>query len=249
MERRRVSKVAIVTGAGRGIGAAIARELAQRGVSVAINYTADHASAEATRAAVADAGGTAILVQGDVRDLSDLERIFSTVKDRWGRLDILVNNAGISGSAMLEAIEASLIERTISVHLTGTLLASRLAAASFGEEGGVIVNLSSSLANQPMPAQAVYAAAKAGIEAATRVLAQELGRRRIRVNAVAPGAVETDLIRDGLNEDVNGYICSRTPLGRVGQPEDIAKVVAFLASDDAGWITGQVITADGGLRI
>lgn len=244
-----MSKVAIVTGAGRGIGAAIARELAQQGISVAINYTADQASAETTRAAIASAGGNAILVQGDVTRQPDLERIFSTVRDRWGRIDILVNNAGISGSAMLDGIDASLIERTISVHLAGTLLASQLAAASFGEDGGVIVNLSSSLANQPMPAQAVYAAAKAGIEAATRVLAQELGRRRIRVNAVAPGAVETDLIRDGLNDDVRGYISSRTPLGRIGQPEDIAKVVAFLASDAAGWITGQVITADGGLRV
>jgi len=244
-----MSKVAIVTGAGRGIGAAIASRLAEQGVAVAINYAKDHDSAEAVRAAIVAAGGQAMLAQGDVRNGQDVETVFASVKAQWGRLDILVNNAGIGGVAMLDGIDAAMIERTIAVHLTGTLLASRQAAGAFGEAGGVIVNLSSSLAHQPVPAQTVYAAAKAGIEAATRVLAQELGGRKIRVNAVAPGAVETDLLREGLNDGLKGYIESRTPFGRLGQPDDIAKVVAFLASDAAGWITGQVITADGGLRL
>ena len=179
----------------------------------------------------------------------DLDRLFAAVKERWNRVDILVNNAGVSGTAMLDGINGPMIDRTMAVHIKGMRLASRRAAAAFGPDGGAIVNLSSGLAHQPAPAQAVYAAAKAGVEAATRVLAQELGARGIRVNAVAPGATETDLLKEGLNDGLKAYVESRTPLGRLGRPDDIAKVVVFLAGDAAGWITGQVITADGGLRL
>ena len=209
-----MSQVAIVTGAGRGIGAAIARRLAEQGILIVINYAKDRDSAEQVRASIVKAGGDAILAQGDVCRAGDLEKVFLAAKAKWGRLDILVNNAGTSGTAMLDGIDAPVIERTIAVHLTGMLVASRLAAGAFGAEGGVIVNLSSTLAHQPIPAQAVYAAAKAGVEAATRVLAHELGGRGIRVNAVAPGAVETDLLREGLNDELKAYVSSRTPLGR-----------------------------------
>jgi 3-oxoacyl-[acyl-carrier protein] reductase len=182
-----------------------------------------------------------------VQSPAELDRLFADVQREWGRLDILVNNAGVGATMPLDRIDAALIDSTIAINLKGMLLASQRAAKAIGEQGGSIVSVSSTLANQPMPAQVVYAASKGAIEAATRVLAQELGPRRIRVNAVAPGPTETDLLQ--LNNDIRGFINSKTALGRVGQPTDIAKVVAFLVSDAGAWITGQVIGTDGGLRL
>jgi 3-oxoacyl-[acyl-carrier protein] reductase len=240
-------KVAIVTGASRGIGAAIARELGAQGVRVAVNYSNRRDSADVTTNAIAKAGGKAIAVQANVQSATELDRLFADVQREWGRLDILVNNAGVGATVPLDDIDAALIDSTIATNLKGMLLASQRAARAIGEQGGSIVSISSTLANQPMPAQVVYAASKGAIEAATRVLAQELGPRRIRVNAVAPGPTETDLLP--LNNEIRGFINSKTALGRVGQPTDIAKVVAFLVSDAGSWITGQVIGTDGGLRL
>lgn len=241
------TKVAIVTGASRGIGAAVARELAAQGFNVAVNYASRKDGAEATVDAIAKAGGSAVAIQGSVQQVGDLDRVFAAVQDKWGRLDVLVNNAGVGATAPLEQIDAALIDATVGVNLKGMLLASQRAARAIGPDGGSIVSVSSALATQPMPAQVVYAATKGAIESATRVLAQELGPRKIRVNAVAPGPTETDLLP--LNDNVRGFINSKTPLGRVGQPIDIAKVINFLVSDAGAWITGQIIGTDGGLRV
>jgi 3-oxoacyl-[acyl-carrier protein] reductase len=241
------SKVAIVTGAGRGIGAAIARELAGQGLRVAVNYAKSRDAAERTVNDIIARGGDAIAVQAAVEEEQGLDRLFGTVLDQWGRLDVLVNNAGVNGAATCEAITGELFDRIISINLKAALLATQRAVKAFGPEGGAIINISSSLADQPFPGQSIYTASKAALSAASRVLAQELGPRSIRVNAVAPGATDTDFLQ--IDAATRGYVESRTPLRRVGRPEDIAKVVAFLASDAGAWVTGQIIGADGGIRV
>lgn len=240
-------RVAVVTGAGRGIGAAIALELAANGAQVVVNYAARSDTAHATVAAIQAAGGRAFAERADVQDPQQLDRLFATVAERCGRLDILVNNAGVGGTAMLEQLDAALIDRALAVNVRAVLLATQRAVPAFGPEGGTIINLSSALVNQPVPSQALYAATKGAIDGLTRVLAHELGARRIRVNAVAPGSTEAGLLQ--IDEPTRAYLVGRTPLGRIGLPADIGKVVAFLASDAAAWITGQIIGADGGLRV
>lgn len=241
------SRVALVTGAGRGIGRAIALELAAQGLAVTVNYSATDTGAAEVVAAIRKQGGEAQAVQADVRRAADLDRLFAAALGRYGQLDVLVNNAGVSGAAPLDMITEDLVASAFDVNFKGMLFASQRAARHFAPAGGAIVNLSSALVSQPIGMQAVYAASKAAVDAATRILAQELGPRRIRVNAVAPGPTETDLLQ--VPEEIRAYIVSRTVMGRVGLPTDIAKVVAFLASDAAGWVTGQVIGADGGLRL
>ncbi len=240
-------KVAIVTGASRGIGAAIARELGAHRINVAVNYASKADEAAGVVEFIEKKGGKAIAVKASVDSASDLDRLFEQTLSKFGRLDILVNNAGIGATAPLDQVTGQLIDAAFATNVKGMLLASQRAAKAFGSDGGVIVSISSALALQPAPAQSVYAASKAAIEAATRILAQELGPRNIRVNAVAPGPVETDLLP--LNDGLRSFINSKTALGRVAQPADIAKVVAFLASDAGAWITGEVIGANGGLRI
>lgn len=240
-------KVALVTGGGRGIGAAIARQLAVQGMDVAVSYLAREREARATVEQIERAGCRGLAVQARVDSTQDLDRLFGEVRRVFGRLDILVNNAGAGATKPLALVDRAFIDAAFATNVTGMLLATQRAVQSFGEAGGVIVNISSALALQPAPAQAVYAASKAAVEAATRVLAQELGSRRIRVNAVAPGPVDTELL--ALTEDFRAVINSKTVLGRVGQPADIAKVVGFLVSDAAAWITGEVIGANGGLRV
>lgn len=241
------AKVALVTGASRGIGAAIARELAAQGTRVAVNYARRADAARATADDIVRAGGSAFVVQANVEVEGELDRLFATVLEKYGRLDILVNNAGVGAMAPLADMTGPMIDAAFATNVRGMLLASQRAAKAFGPDGGSIVNLSSTLALQPSPSQAVYAASKAAVEAATRVLAQELGPRQIRVNAIAPGPVETDLLP--LNDGLRAYIKGRTPLSRVGQPADIARIVAFLVSDAGAWITGEVIGANGGFRI
>ncbi len=240
-------KAAIVTGGGRGIGAAIAHRLAAQNVDVAVNYTTNRAAADATVASIVKEGGKAFAVQAAVQVPEDLDRLFESALERLGRLDILVNNAGASGTVPIEQITASAFDKTFAVNVKGTLLATQRAVKAFGPEGGSIINISSALVVQPIPAHALYISSKAAIEAITRVLAQELGARKIRVNAVAPGATDTEFLQ--LDDNGRSFIAGRTPLGRIGQPDDIAKVVAFLASDAAAWITGHVIGVDGGIRV
>jgi 3-oxoacyl-[acyl-carrier protein] reductase len=240
-------KVAVVTGASRGIGAAIARELGAQGINVVVNYARKADEAAGVVDFIEKKGGKAIAIRASVDSAGDLDCLFEQTLSKFGRLDILVNNAGIGATAPLDNVTGELIDAAFATNVKGMLLASQRAAKAFGADGGTIINISSALALQPTPAQAVYAASKAAIEAATRILAQELGPRKIRVNAVAPGPVETDLLP--LDDGLRAFINSKTALGRVAQPADIAKVVAFVASDAAGWITGEVIGANGGLRI
>jgi len=238
---------AIVTGASRGIGRAIAIELAASGTRVIVNYIQQRERAEGVVAQIRSAGGEAVAVRADVRHPEQLDRLFAAAQEHFGGLDILVNNAGVGATLPLEQLSQESIDGAAAANIRSVLLATQRAAAAFGTRGGAVINLSSAIVIQPIPAQALYAATKAAVEALTRVLAQELGARKIRVNAVAPGPTETDLLQ--INEQIRGFLISRTVLGRLGKPEDVARVVAFLASDAAGWITGQTLSVDGGLRL
>jgi len=238
---------AIVTGASRGIGRAIAIELAASGTRVIVNYIQQRERAEGVVAQIRSAGGEAVAVRADVRHPEQLDRLFAAAQEHFGGLDILVNNAGVGATLPLEQLSQESIDGAAAANIRSVLLATQRAAAAFGTRGGAVINLSSAIVMQPIPAQALYAATKAAVEALTRVLAQELGARKIRVNAVAPGPTETDLLQ--INEQIRGFLISRTVLGRLGKPEDVARVVAFLASDAAGWITGQTLSVDGGLRL
>jgi 3-oxoacyl-[acyl-carrier protein] reductase len=182
-----------------------------------------------------------------VRHPEQVERLFTTVRQHFGRLDILVNNAGVSATGLLGQISAADLDRAIDVNIKGAIFTTQRAAVAFDGGGGAVVNLGSALVGQPVATQAVYASTKAAVETLTRVLAQELGPLKIRVNAVAPGPIETDMLQ--IDDGMRGYLAQKTALGRLGQPRDVAKVVAFLAGDEAAWVTGQVICVDGGLRL
>lgn len=240
------ARIAVVIGGSRGIGAAIAERLAAT-ATVLLSYSGDAAGAEAAVERIAAGGGRASAVRADVRDRAAIEALFEAVRAQHGRIDILVNNAGISGAGPLIDLGWDAIGEVLDVNLRGTLYCIARAAPLFPASGGAIINLGSALAQQPVPGQALYAASKAGIEAVTRVAAQELGPRGIRVNAIAPGPVDTVLL--GADEATKGFLASRAALGRIAVPGDIAAIAAFLASDEARWITGQVIGADGGLRL
>lgn len=236
-------KIAVVTGGSRGIGAEITLELAALGFFVVLVCSKDTAGAETI---VAKAGHAAFL-QADVGNKDQIEQLFATIANTYGRIDVLVNNAGISGMGNLRDIDWDTATHVLDVNFKSVLFCSAQALPLFPAEGGAIINMSSVLATQPSVGQGLYSASKAAVEALTRVMAQELGAKNIRANAVAPGPTETDLLPD--DKYLREYINSRTPLGRAGRPTDIAKVVAFLASENGAWLTGQVISADGGIRV
>jgi len=240
------SKVALVTGASRGIGAAIASRLAADGFAVVLNYAGGDKEAAAHAARIEGAGGRALTAQADVSDPQAVRRMFDAAEAALGGVDVLVNNAGIMRLAPLADSDDALIERQIAVNLQGSLYALREAARRL-RDGGRIVNLSSSVVGLSLPTYGVYAATKAAIEAATRVLAKELRGRAITVNAVAPGPTATDLFLDGKPAAVVDQLARMSPLERLGRPEDIANAVAFLAGPDGGWINGQVLRANGGI--
>jgi 3-oxoacyl-[acyl-carrier protein] reductase len=240
-------KVAVVTGASRGIGRAIACELAAQGCIVVVNYADREDAAQRTVDAVRALGAYGMAFKADVRDPVQIERLFAAVAERFGRLDILVNNAGVSATGLFGKMSAADLDHAIDVNIKGAIFTTQRAAAALGERGGAVVNIGSTLVAQPVATQAVYASTKGAVETLTRALAQELGPLKIRVNAVAPGPIETDMLQ--IDGETRGYLTQRTALGRLGQPQDIAKVVAFLAGDAAAWITGQVIGVDGGLRL
>jgi 3-oxoacyl-[acyl-carrier protein] reductase len=241
-------KVALVTGASKGIGAAIAKALAAAGASVVVNYASDKAGADKAVAAITKAGGKAAVVQADMSKAADVTRLFTEASRAFGKLDILVNNAGVFKFSPLDEVEPAEFHRQFDVNVLGPILASREAARHFGPEGGSIINVSSVVSTASIAGSVVYSATKGALDAVTRVLAAELGPRGIRVNTLAPGMVETEGTHTAgfIGGDFHKAAIAATPLGRIGQPEDIAKVAVFLASDASGWVTGERITAAGG---
>jgi 3-oxoacyl-[acyl-carrier protein] reductase len=243
-------KVAIVTGASKGIGAEIARELAEAGASVAVNYASSKEGADRVVADIKSKGGKAIAVKGDVAKAEDVQAIFAETNKAFGSLDILVNNAGVYAFQPLDAVTDSEFHRHFDTNVLGTILAAQEALKYFGPEGGSIINLSSVVSLAAIPNSVVYSATKGAVDAVTRVLAAELGPKKIRVNTIAPGGVETEGTHTMgvIGSDFETNMVAQTPLGRLGQPDDIAKVAVFLASDQSAWITGERLTVSGGLR-
>ncbi len=240
-------RVAIVTGGSKGIGAAIAKGLAQEGAKLFVNYYSDRPGAEATLAAIRAVGGDAEMVQADVSVVQDARVLIDRAADTAGRLDIVINNAAICEPVNLDDIGEEHVDRTFQANFKAALFVSQSAVRRFGSEGGNIVNVSSLNGRRPAARASVYSASKAALEALTIALAGELGPKRIRVNAVAPGATDTAMLRGIMTAGSEAAIIAQTALGRLGTPADIAGVVVFLVSHNAPWITGQVITASGGL--
>jgi 3-oxoacyl-[acyl-carrier protein] reductase len=250
MSAKLAGQVAVVTGASKGIGAAIAQHLAAAGAAVVVNYSSSKAGAEKVVAEITKAGGKAVAVQANVSKSEEITRLFAEAKKAFGRIDILVNNAGIYEFAPLENVTAEHFHKQFNLNVLGLLLATQEAVKLFGSAGGSIINTSSVAALITPPSACVYSATKAAVDAITRSLAKELGPRKIRVNAVNPGMVETEGVRSaGLSTgEWRKQLEAQTPLGRIGQPDDIAPAVVFLASPDSAWITGETLVIAGGLR-
>lgn len=243
-------KVAVVTGASKGIGASIAEHLGAEGASVVVNYSSSKAGADAVVAKITGKGGKAIAVQGNVSKAEDIQKLFKETIAAYGKIDILVNNAGIFDFKPLEAITPEHFHSQFDLNVLGLLLTTQEAVKHFGPEGGSIINISSIVGQMPVPQASVYSATKAAVDAITISLSQELGPKKIRVNSLNPGMVETEgLHAVGFAEsDFRKHVESITPLGRIAQPVDIAKAAVFFASDDAGWVTGQTLLLTGGQR-
>ncbi|MCP3168925.1 SDR family oxidoreductase [Myxococcus qinghaiensis] len=242
----KTQKVALVTGAARGIGAAIAERLAQDGFTVIVNYAESAGPAEALVRKIEQAGGKALAAKADVSKSAEVRRLFDAAETAFGGVDVLVNNAGIMSLATLADTDDATFERQVAVNLQGTFNTLREASRRL-RDGGRIINLSSSVVGLLQPTYGVYAGTKAAVEAMTSVLAKELRGRNITVNAVAPGPTATDLFLKGKPQEVVDRMAKLSPLERLGQPVDIAATVAFLASPDAGWVNGQVLRANGGI--
>lgn len=246
-----INKVAVVTGASKGIGAEIARQLAAEGARVVVNYASSKAGAEKVVADIAAKGGRAVAVQGDVSKEADVKRLFAEARQAFGApVDVLVNNAGVFDHQPLENVTPEHFHRQFDLNVLGLLLATKAAVAQFGPEGGSVINISSVVATMALPNGSVYAATKAAVDAVTRGLAKELGARKVRVNSVNPGLIVTEgATAGGFTEGkFKEWAIANTPLGRLGQPGDVAPVVAFLASDDARWVTGEALYVSGGSR-
>jgi 3-oxoacyl-[acyl-carrier protein] reductase len=243
------NKVALVTGASKGIGASIAKYFAAEGAKVVVNYASSKQGANEVVKAITDNGGTAIAVQGDVSKEADIFRIFEETKIAFGTLDILVNNAGIYNYEPIEAVSVATIQEHFNINVLGSVLAIREAVKMFGDKGGNIINISSGASNTPLPTGSVYSATKAALDAVTIALSKEFSGKNIRINSLLPGVVETEGSHSAgfIGSDFEAKLVATTPLGRTGQPEDIAKVAVFLASDDAAWITGEKISVSGGI--
>ena len=243
-------KIAVVTGASKGIGAGIARHLAAEGATVVVNYASSKEGADQVVDQIAKRGGNAVAIQADVAKKKDIERLFAETKKAFGRLDILVNNAGVYQFAPLEDAKETEFHREFNTNVLGLILATQEAVKHFGTDGGSVINISSAATAITPPTSVIYTATKGAVDAITRVLAKELGPKNIRVNSVNPGGVETEGFHAGgyAGSDFEKQMVAQTPLGRLGQPDDIAPVVSFLASSDAAWVTGEVIYVAGGLR-
>ena len=250
MSKRLTGKVAVVTGASKGIGAGIARALGAEGASVVVNYASDKKGAERAAADIKAAGGQAIVVQGDVSKTADVRHLFAETAKAFGKLDVLVNNAGVYKFAPLEETTEAEYQRQFSTNVLGPLQATREALPLFGPDGGSVINISSIVSRMGIPGSAIYAGTKGALDTITLVLASELGGRKIRVNAINPGMVESEGARAAgfIGSDFQKDVEAKAPLGRIGEPEDVAKVAVFLASDDSAWLTGEHISASGGHR-
>ena len=243
-------KVAVVTGASKGIGAAIAKHLAAEGASVVVNYSSSKTGADKVVGEITAQGGKAITVQANVAKRAEVERLFSETKKAFGRLDILVNNAGIYEFSPLESVTEEQFHKSFDLNVLGLILVSQAAMKFFDSSGGSIINTSSVVSTLAIPNAAVYSGSKGAVDAITRSLAAELGPRRIRVNAIRPGMVETEGTHSaGITEsDMRKQVEAQTPLGRIGQPQDIGSAAVFLASADSSWITGETFLISGGYR-
>jgi 3-oxoacyl-[acyl-carrier protein] reductase len=250
MAQRLAGKVAVVTGASKGIGASIAKHLAAEGAAVAVNYASGKEGAERVVAEITRGGGRAVAVQADLARPADVRRLFAEAARAFGRLDVLVNNAGIYQFGTLEEVTPEHFHKQFDLNVLGLLLATQEAVKQFGPAGGSVINISSVVATWTPPNASVYSATKAAVDAVTRSLAKELGPRHIRVNSINPGMVETEGFHAaGIAEsDLRRQIEAQTPLGRIGQPQDIGPAAVFLASDESGWITGETLYISGGLR-
>ncbi|MBC8000214.1 MAG: glucose 1-dehydrogenase [Leptolyngbya sp.] len=241
-------KVALVTGGSRGIGAAIALKLAEDGATVAVNYVSSKDSADKIVDKITQLGSKAAAFQANVSNEEDSKRLIQEIQKKFGKIDILVNNAGVYETSPIQQTDISQFDRLFGVNVKG-VIATTIAALENFSDGGRIINISSGAARLVMPGASLYSATKAALDTLTRVWAQELGARKITVNGVAPGTTLTDMLEQGLPEEMKQLFISKTALGRLGEPKDIADVVAFLASDDSRWVTGHTIAADGGINI
>jgi 3-oxoacyl-[acyl-carrier protein] reductase len=243
-------KVAVVTGASKGIGAGIAKQFAAEGASVIVNYASSKSDADKVVDEISKAGGKAIAVQGSVAKKAEVEKLFAAAEKAFGKIDILVNNAGVYEFAPLESATEEAFHRQFNTNVLGLILSVQEAVKHFGPDGGSVVNVSSLASTATYPTTAIYSATKAAVDAVTGVLAKELGPKKIRVNAINPGPVETEGFRSqGFSgSDFEKQSIAQTPLGRIGRPDDIAPAAVFFASDDSKWVTGETLLISGGLR-
>jgi 3-oxoacyl-[acyl-carrier protein] reductase len=244
------NKVAIVSGASKGIGAAIAKSLAGEGASVVVNYASSKEGADKVVAEITSNGGKAIAVQGDFSKQADISKVFAETKKVFGRLDTVVNNAGVYEFVPLGDITEESFHRMFNLNVLGLILSSQESLKYFGPEGGSIINIGSVASSTNPPTSSVYTATKGAVDSVTRVLSRELGPKNIRVNSINPGMVETEGVHTAgfIGSDFQKALEAQTPLGRIGQPKDIGPVAVFLASDDSSWLTGELVLAGGGLR-
>jgi 3-oxoacyl-[acyl-carrier protein] reductase len=242
-------KVAVVTGASKGIGAEIAKQLAAEGAAVVVNYSSSKSGADQVVAAITGAGGKAIAVQGDVAKQADIDRLFAETKKAFGHVDILVNNAGIYEFAPLEQITEEHFHKQFNLNVLGLILTTQEALKYFNPAGASVVNISSVVGPYPVANASVYSATKGAVDAVTKSLAKELGPKKIRVNSLNPGMIETEGTQSAgfIGSDFQKQIVAQTPLGRIGRPDDTAKVAVFLASGDSGWVTGETLLVSGGM--
>ena len=250
MSRKLEEKVAVVTGASKGIGAGIAKALADEGASVVVNYSSSKQGANRVVAEISGRGGKAIAVQGDVSKQADIERLFSEAKKAFGRLDILVNNAGVYELGPLEEVTEDLFHKHFNLNVLGLLLTTKEAVKHLGPEGGSVINIGSGASSLRPANSTVYTATKAAVDAITGVLAKELGPRKIRVNSINPGMIETEGVHSAgfIGSDFQKMVETQAPLGRMGQPDDIAPTAVYLASSDSKYMTGETLLVSGGLR-
>ena len=243
-------KVAVVTGASKGIGAGIAKELAAAGASVVVNYASSKEGADRVVAEIESKGGKAVAVQADVSKAADVAQLFSETEKAYGPLDILVNNAGVYRFGALEDVTEDEFHRQFNTNVLGLLMTTKEGVKHFGAAGGSVINIGSTISQLPMPNSSIYTATKSAVDAITQVLSKELADKNIRVNSINPGGVETEGTHAAgvIGSDLEKQMVAQTPLGRIGQPSDIGTIAVFLASADSGWLTGERLLASGGMR-